>query len=235
MTKVSHFNESPIDHFIQADIVKKLFASNGVMTFSSLKPDDVENSLFMYHMRKLADRGVVARSDEGFSLTILGVRWVNFIGPSTLQPRMLPRVLINYVVVSPDKSKVLLSRRKGTSATKLNEYLLPGGLHEYGLDLSTAAKKVLESINIASAIPKYLGAIEVLNTLSDGLVYHSVSFIHEVLLDGQSPNESEHFSFEWVAVKDIDSPTYERPIKDIVDRYLRDAIQPIESITINEN
>ena len=233
MERKLQFNKSPVDHYIQADILYKLYGADGSMVFSDLKPDDIENSLFMYHMRKLESRGVVERTGEGYSLTLTGARWVNFIGANDLQPKMLPRLLINYLVFNPDKTKILLSRRKAIPGNHLNEYLLPGELYSYGLQLPDAAMEALKLINIPTDTCNYLGVFEVVKTLPDGFVHHTVSFMHEVILGDSTPAETEHYNYEWIDINNIDSGKYERPVSDIVNLYLSGNFGPFQTLTFS--
>ena len=67
-----------LDHHIQRAIVYRLAFSES-LRFTELKPDDLENKLFDYHLKKVVKAGYVAKNDDGeYSLTpdgrILGVR-----------------------------------------------------------------------------------------------------------------------------------------------------------------
>ncbi len=58
-----------LDHHIQQSIVHKLaFADR--LRFSELKPDDIENKLFDYHLKKAIRAGYVTKTDDGlYTLT----------------------------------------------------------------------------------------------------------------------------------------------------------------------
>ncbi len=53
-----------LDHHIQRAIVYKLAFSEG-MRFSELKPDDLENKAFDYHLKKVIRGGYVKKADDG--------------------------------------------------------------------------------------------------------------------------------------------------------------------------
>lgn len=53
-----------LDHHIQRTIVYKLAFSEG-MRFSELKPEDLENKAFDYHLKKVTKAGYVVKSDDG--------------------------------------------------------------------------------------------------------------------------------------------------------------------------
>jgi hypothetical protein len=53
-----------LDHHLQRDIVYRLAFLDGAR-FSELKPDDVENKLFTYHLQKLLAAGYVEKGEDG--------------------------------------------------------------------------------------------------------------------------------------------------------------------------
>jgi hypothetical protein len=201
--RANDFASSPIDHYIQAQIVSQLYKQTE-RAFSDLKPDDVENSLFMYHMRKLINRGVVGKSNDGFKLTTKGIRWVNFIGPSTLQQKILPRLLINFFVTDVDKTQILLSQRKGPASTVLNEYLLPGGLYPYGLTKHTAARQILQDMNLPQDTPcRFVCVYEKLLQADDAFVHHAITVLYELTLDRNTQADTEHFALKWFSIDEV--------------------------------
>jgi hypothetical protein len=61
-----------LDHHIQRSIVYQL-AFIPHARFSELKPDDIENKLFTYHLKKVVSAGYVIKDDDGsYSLTATG-------------------------------------------------------------------------------------------------------------------------------------------------------------------
>ena len=220
---MQNFSLSPVDHFIQADILSQLYAVSD-QVFSDLKAGDIDNGLFMYHMRKLINRGVVEKSDQGFRLTDKGIRWINFVGPSTLHPRPLPRLLINFIVTNPARTHVLLSRRKGPSAVLLNMYLFPGGLHPYGVSDQDAVRFILHEMNLPQdSKTAYLTLAEKLVHADDGYVHHSLSILHALELEMTVQPATEHFALEWLSIIDVlqdSSEEYEQSLKTLLKSYL---------------
>ncbi|MBP7807432.1 NUDIX domain-containing protein [Candidatus Saccharibacteria bacterium] len=228
----SRFGASPVDHYLQSDIIQQLFGSDGSLTFSQLKPDGVENSLFMYHMRKLEDRGVVKRTDEGFKLTTAGVRWVNFVGPSTLRPEMLVRTLINFIVTDKDQTKLLASRRRGTAAQVLHDYLLPGGLHTYGEVMDQDAAKLLHTRTGLKAEPELTTILEVLHKSPDDYTHHITSFVYRTTSDGPTPEDTEYYTYQWVDIDKLaaaDAP-YGLLLQQVATRLRDNSFKPFETL-----
>lgn len=63
-----------LDHHLQRDIVYRLAFLDGAR-FSELKPDDVENKLFTYHLQKLLVAGYVYKGEDGlYRLSVEGRR-----------------------------------------------------------------------------------------------------------------------------------------------------------------
>ena len=63
-----------LEHHIQKAIVYKL-AFNEALRFSQLKPDDLDNKLFNYHLKLVINAGLVKKDENGlYSLTAEGRR-----------------------------------------------------------------------------------------------------------------------------------------------------------------
>jgi hypothetical protein len=63
-----------LDHWIQKDIVYSLALTDS-LRFGELKPDDLENKLFDYHLKKVIAGGLVAKNEGGeYTLTLKGRR-----------------------------------------------------------------------------------------------------------------------------------------------------------------
>lgn len=70
-----------LDHHIQRSIVYRLALSEG-MRFSDLKPGELENKLFTYHLHKVMSAGYVTKNDDGIYMLTpegrrLGIRVLN--------------------------------------------------------------------------------------------------------------------------------------------------------------
>lgn len=123
--------------------------AHGEQSFSELKPIATENSLFMYHMRKLISRGIVEKSKHGFRLTPAGARWANKTG-ATLQIAELPRPMVQLIVIQDNH--ILLSERIDHMAGHLNRYMLPGTLHHFGETSSATAERAAAGFGLKIAL-----------------------------------------------------------------------------------
>ncbi len=101
-----------LDHHIQRTIVYTLAFSEG-MRFSDLKPDELENKAFNYHLKKVIAAGYVAKTEEGlYTLTSEGRR----VGKGALkkQSRLIDRaysILLLAIRRKEDGAWLLVKRK----------------------------------------------------------------------------------------------------------------------------
>lgn len=63
-----------LDHYIQRDIIYKLSYTDN-LRFRDLKPDDMDNKLFTYHLKKVVSSGLIVKQEDGkYRLTKTGRR-----------------------------------------------------------------------------------------------------------------------------------------------------------------
>jgi len=193
-----------VDHFLQAEILSRLAAADGPLRFSELKEDGIENSLFMYHARKLLTRHIMTKAENGFALTVAGANFVNSVGIQMNATLLTPKPLIQFIICD-NEGNILLSRRKGQMARLLNEIMLPGGLHKAGFTADENAVSIFNKWfkGVQSEL-SFVSLIETIRQPEDSLVYHSLAHVFSVTLtEKKTPADDERFSFEWVPLVDI--------------------------------
>lgn len=204
MDRIS-INKNYIDHYLQAEVIKKLASSEDPVRFSNLKDDGIDNSLFMYHVNKLIDRGLVEKSEDGFTLTVKGVRWANFAGVNHDFNIITPRPLIQFVILN-NQNEVLISSRRGQLKDKLNAYLFPGNVYQYGKNLENNSVDILNEIVLSDCDkPNLLTIADIIFTHQDGFTNHVISHIFEAKVDENSEinTNNQLYSLEWMSLKDI--------------------------------
>lgn len=202
--KEALFGQSPVDHHIQLQALRTLFKSKKPISFSDLKPDDIDNSLFVYHLRKLEARGLIDHDETGYWLTADGARRVNFVSTDTLKPDLNPRLLVAFLAFNEDKTQVLISHRLSAVAEYIGPFALPAGKHRYGLALNEAAEERANILFGRHVELKKLGRYETLHTSKDDYVHHVVADLFEttVPMSERLPHE-EHYELVWVPVDAI--------------------------------
>lgn len=231
------YAQSYIDHYLQAGILEQLAQAEAPMRFSELKEDGLENSLFMYHLKKLMSRGVVEkRGDEGFALTPRGAQWVNMTELNWRQLKPLPRPLVQLVVRCGDA--LLLARRLGQLGELLNRYTFPGGLHQYGESAAGAAARLAAKHFPGQALrPQRLACVEQIVAQDSEVVSHVVSSVFELELTEQiAPAEDPFFAYEWVGMDEItrgdERFEAEASLLELIERLRSGSLRPYELIEI---
>lgn len=212
-----------IDHHIQSSILGVLM-HKGPRSFSSLKPDDLENSLFMYHMRKLIARGIVEKRDGHFVLTAEGVRWINKTG---VEHKMIegPRCLVQFIIIKDNK--ILISERLDHIAEHINRYVLPGGLHKFGLSSLQSAESIAQSIGTTN-IEKLVTHYEI---IIPSHIHHALVDVY--LADVSSPDftfKDDFYNISFIKVEEVLRMTVDEAgvIPAILKKYLDKSLKPIE-------
>ena len=193
-----------LDHHIQKSIVYDLaFAES--LRFSELKPDDMENKAFTYHLKKVIKAGLVQKLEDGhYSLTMKGRR----VGKGALkkESRLLDRAYsLLLLAVRRSDGAWLLYKRQTQPLLGLTGFMQAQPVAE--TDARTAAKQTaLEQTGLSVDFTVH------------GHGYFRVyrageleSFIHFTLLLGQSsaadlPETAESAGYFWQQTPNFESP-----------------------------
>lgn len=185
-----------LDHHIQRQIVYDLAFSEG-LRFSELKPDDLENKLFNYHLKKVMVAGYVHKNDDGtYSLTAEGKR----VGKGALkkQSRLIDRAYSTLLLAvrRPDDGAWLLIRRKSQPLLGLTGFMNASPVANQET-VQTAAEVCREQTGLTGTfVPHGHGYFRIYR---DGALE---SFIHFTLLvcsdiQGELRQNSELAEYYW--------------------------------------
>lgn len=136
-----------LDHHIQKQIVYAL-AFADALRFSELKPDDLENKAFDYHLKKVIAAGYVTKTDDGlYTLTSEGKR----VGKGALkqQKRLIDRAYSILLLAArrPEDDAWLLVRRKSQPLIDLKG--LPGFQPTVDLPILQTVERAMADIGLA--------------------------------------------------------------------------------------
>ena len=227
------FKAGLADHYIQTHVLATLYMATS-QKFSDLKPEGMENSLFMYHLRKLIKLGLVEKKDGAYCLTVKGARWANYMGMRSSKPKQQPRLLIHLIVTNEDSSRIILSKRKGVAAELLNTYLIPGGLYAYGLARNEAVKKVQSGLGIDSEYnAQFLGVIEELRHVEKGTIYHTISHCFHVIVPDTLTVHSPEYDGIWLDKDDVIKESSEYVdyfVRAVLDRFYTNTFAAFETV-----
>ncbi len=194
-----------LDHHIQKSIVYDLaFAES--LRFSDLKPDDMENKAFTYHLKKVMKAGLVQKLDDGrYTLTMKGRR----VGKGALkkESRLLDRAysILLLAVRNIEDDAWLLYKRQTQPLLGLKGFMQAQPVAETDAR-STAQKTCFEETGLTVDFQVH------------GHGYFRVyrageleSFIHFTLLLGQNPTgklleTAESAGYFWQQTPNFESP-----------------------------
>ncbi len=211
-----------IDHHIQQTMINRLAESSGPVKYNDLKGNETENSLFSYHLNKLIYRGIVQKSDNGYTLTVEGARWLNDNGV-VMRAKKAPRVFVA-LVIHDGKSSYLIGQRTGQFKVAINDYILPSCEYTNDIDLPDQIDEA-----IASFIPEGKladrsdrGFMQIKAIYDDNVVMRSLFHITVCKVDEFEPlRVYEASEYEWLdrlQIEKIDHPsaTILREIIDLI-------------------
>ena len=194
-----------LDHHIQKSIVYDLAFADS-LRFSDLKPDDMENKAFTYHLKKVVKAGLVQKQDDGhYSLTMKGRR----IGKGALkkESRLLDRAysILLLAVRRSEDDGWLLYKRQTQPLLGLTGFMQAQPIAE--TDARTTAQQTAR---------EQTGLTVDFNVQGHGYfrVYRNgelESFIHFTLLTGQNPagellETAESAGYFWQQTPNFESP-----------------------------
>lgn len=144
---------SEVLNYIQRHILTKLLRSSEPMRYREMKPDDVENDLYNYHLQFLVKKGLVEKVESKYTLSDYGKKFVVEINPidakGQLQEKFKVNVLANLIKVEGSKILVLNQIRKrhpfyGQHTT------VGGNLHKGESITNAAARNLFEKTGLTA-------------------------------------------------------------------------------------
>jgi 8-oxo-dGTP pyrophosphatase MutT (NUDIX family) len=129
-----------IYHYIEKHILRTL-AFVPSARFSQMRPPRVESNLYAYHLSKLLKNNFVIKSNQNYTLTPRGLRYVDRLSFSNLRPTLQPKINTGIILKNEYDEILLTIRRRQPLLGKLG--LPMGKLHDSDPDIHTAASREL--------------------------------------------------------------------------------------------
>lgn len=128
---------------IQNDILSKLKHAT-VLRYSELQPEDVANDLFNYHLQFLVKKEFVSRSQEGYSLSPIGIKYVADPFAGLTASTSLFKVNVITIVSSQCNGKLQILNQLRKSNPSYGKVGVMGGVVLKGETIVEAAKRKLK-------------------------------------------------------------------------------------------
>lgn len=180
------------DHHIQRQILERLtFAP--ALSFSQLKPDDLANNAFMYHLKQLLSEHLVEKHDDHYRLTDAGRRYADKYSLTLRRPREQPKLLCMIVLRDID-GRYLLARHKRQPL--LGQWGFLTGKQHYGESFMAHAERELAE-QLGTTVELSLCGMIDLRIVDTALVSHVVGPVLTGRYDGLAPAETDKFAYAW--------------------------------------
>jgi len=129
---------SSVKHHIQKHIIDVLMYQK-VARFRDLRPERVDTNLFTYHLNSLVKQGMVQKESGGYTLSPLGLSYVDRVSAEERGVRTQPKIITMLVVQNSD-GDILLQKR--TKQPYIDTWTLPyGKIHIDDASAMAAAKR----------------------------------------------------------------------------------------------
>lgn len=130
---------------IQNKIISKL-KNASTLRYSDLYPKNIPNDLFNYHLQFLVKKGLVKRSDNGYSLGDAGVKHVADPDIATGDEKIASTFKVNVItlVSRGTKNKIEILNQIRTSHPSFGKVGAMGGIVRKGESLEEAARRKLK-------------------------------------------------------------------------------------------
>jgi ADP-ribose pyrophosphatase YjhB (NUDIX family) len=187
-----------ITHYIQRDILRSLSKAEQ-LRFSELKPQGIENGIFMYHLRQLIHEGLVNKQHGQYLLSETGLRHVSLLTRTNLDLHAQPK-LFCLLVIRNSHGEYVMHRR--SSQPFINRLTFPGGALFFDENLSDyTSRQLMEKVNID--VPLTLRGLADIRLKSNG---QTITHIYAQLFYGEVQGrplikaKDERFAPQWTRV-----------------------------------
>jgi hypothetical protein len=139
-----------IKHPIERDILQFLTTCESAR-FSDMRPAKVDTNLFTYHLKLLVKAGYIIKSETGYTLSSLGLSYIERVNHDALQLRMQPKI-VTKLLIQDGYGKVLLEKR--SMQPNIDTWELPSGEMRIDDESITAMARKLAMEKFSYAPPK---------------------------------------------------------------------------------
>jgi 8-oxo-dGTP pyrophosphatase MutT (NUDIX family) len=163
------FEQSLITHHIQKYILQVLSRQESAK-FSQMRPPKVDSNLYSYHLNKMISSGFVVKQDDGYSLSIKGMQYVEYTSNSSMRVRVQPKI-VTTVLLKNQNDKYLLTQR--LKQPYIGLWGLPMGKIHSNCDktiLNAAQRELYEKTNVTHEDLTHVGDMYLKIHLKDVLI-----------------------------------------------------------------
>lgn len=181
-------------------ILKKMTVGD-ITRYRDLKPHNAEGNLFVYHLKKLIEKGLIEKTAGGYKLTAAGLRYAGKISLTSLEYRNQPKI-VNIIIAKNNLRQYLLYINKRQPFYNLTGF--PYGKIHFGENLLTAASRELKEKTGLSAVLAHKGNVYLMINKDGELISHMLCHIFFAdKVSGDLISASEKGICEWGDIKNF--------------------------------
>lgn len=160
-----------------------------VARFSQLRPPRTDTNLFSYHLKLLQKNRFVVKSELGYTLSPLGLSYVDRVNADKLFVRRQPKI-ITMLLVQDGYGNILLQKR--TKQPYIDTWTLPyGKVHiDDNSVLDGAVREVNEKLGLEEVAPRHVGDAYIRVRADDMIVSSTLAHVYRFELEDY--RETEH-------------------------------------------
>ncbi len=181
-----------VDHHIKRHIIDVLMYHESAR-FRDLRPPRTDTNLFSYHLKALLKSGFVEKNDEGYTLSVAGLSYVDRVSTEKKAIRTQPKV-ITMLLIQNGEGDVLLQKRN--KQPYINDWTLPyGKLHIEDTTVKDAAEREAEEkLAVTDAILRHAGDCYIRVNVQDEILSTTLVHLFRFETDTIVPSEN----LQWV-------------------------------------
>lgn len=206
-----------VEHWIQKHIISVLMHQK-FARFRDMRPPKADTNLYSYHLKLLLGRGFVDKSDQGYSLGIDGLKYVDRLGANTGNLSVQPKI-ITMLVIQNEYGGTLMYRKQRQPFIDL--WTIPfGKVHNADISLHDAAQReVQEKIGSVRLELRHVGDCYIRVHHEKSPIISTLAHVFYATTDEDLANEH----LEWIDPRKLTGLDTTPAIKDIVARtFFRD-------------
>jgi ADP-ribose pyrophosphatase YjhB (NUDIX family) len=193
-------------HPIQQSVLETLRGAPDGLRYARMKPADVENDLYNYHLQYLLKQGLVAKQSEHYVLTTDGKKYLVDLNPLDEQGESSRFKMASLCVLTRETAKGVdfLCQRRARQPFAGEQGFIGGGIWRGELAADAAARRLREEAGLVAEF-KHVGLIRKIRFDASGELYSDILF-HLCFSDtysGRLVHKNKYGEHEWVSLAHV--------------------------------
>jgi ADP-ribose pyrophosphatase YjhB (NUDIX family) len=181
-----------VNHHIQKHILSVLMHQR-YARFRDMRPPRVDSNLYSYHLKLMMKNGLVDKTEQGYTLGLGGVLYVDRVSTASVSVRQQPKI-ITMLVVQNSEGDILLYKKSRQPFIDL--WNLPQGkLHIDDESIQAAARReIKEKIGDIDVKPEHAGDCYIRMKRDGEVVMSTLAHVFRFESDEIAESESLHWA-----------------------------------------